>query len=221
MEEDKKLPQVDESKETEQPGAVEQPQAGAEEAPKLRTYSQEEWSKRESEKDTEIGGLKNTLSQAAMRAQIAEQQLTETTAQAKDQNEVDQGLLTEVEAKQRQQERVRAIQAQPRIEAMGRLMAAQDFGERYGINPYELLNDKSIQTPKAMEAKAKEISQATSDAEKLKVSDEVDELKARIKVLEEGEPRFDRGQSGTSGASVDQMSAEDKVKYGLTHPKKT
>jgi len=102
---------------------------------------------------------------------------------------------------------------QPKMERMGRMMAAQDFGEKYGIDAYELLNDKDIKTPEDMEAKAKKLSQEKLDADKKAASNEIEQLRARIKVLEEGEPQYDRGQAGTTGPALPD-TAKGKIKAG-------
>ena len=147
-------PQDDGTQKVEQPEKTqvaeptEEPEPGAEETRKEpevevkpeRTYTQAEWSKRESEKDTEAGQLRKTLSQLGMQVQIAEAERGEATARAKDKSEIDSGLITEAEAEQRQQARLaqfqQAAQMRPKMEQMGRVMAAQDFGEKYSVNPY-------------------------------------------------------------------------------------
>ena len=169
--------------------------------PAERTYSQKEWSERESAKDTEISTYRNAVSQAAMQAQIAQQQQAEAAAQAKDQSDIDQGLITQAEATQRQQGRQRSVQMQPKMEQMGRMMAAQDFGEKYGVNPYELLSDQTIRTPQQMDAKARWLAQSKSDATTKVTSDRIEALEAEIKALKEGEPLFDSGQQGAGGPS--------------------
>jgi len=184
--------------------------AAAEAAAPPRTFSQEEWDKRESAKDQEISTYKTAASQAAMQAQIVQQQQTEATAKAKDQGDIEQGLITEAEAQQRQQARIaqsqRDAQMRPKMESMGRMMAAQDFGEKHGVNPYELLSDPAITTPQQMEAKAKQLAQSKSDATTKKVSDEIAELKAEIKALKEGDPLFDSGQQGAGGPDLDKLT---------------
>lgn len=221
--------------EVKEPGVEEEPQAkpGEEKKPPAeRTYSQKEWSERESAKDTEISTYKGIASQAAMQAQIAQQQQTEATAKAKDQSDVDQGLITEAEAQQRlqgratafqtqQQRQMRDVQMQPIRERTARVQVADLLGERYGVDPYALLKDASITGPEQMEAKAKQLAKTKSDTEKQTVSDEIAGLKAKLKAIEEGEPFYDQGQLGTAGPAVDKMSPEEKIKYGLAHPAKT
>jgi len=197
--------------EPEQPGAAEpQPQ---DEKPAERVYSQKEWSERESAKDKEASDLREQVSQLAMKAQIAEATKLESEARTKDQKDIDDGKITEDEARQRQQYRQADAQMQPKREQMGRLMAAQDFGDKYNINPFELLKDKSLKTPDEMEAKAKQMSQGALEAERKKVSDELEDLKAEIKAIKEGSPKFDQGQSGTTGSALPD-TAKGKIKAG-------
>lgn len=216
-----------EPEQVEQPGAGEPPQAEPGEGkkpPAERTYSQREWSERESAKDQEIAQAQQAASQAAMQAQIAQQAQAEATAQAKDRSDIDQGLITQAEATQRQQQRQqaqqqvlqaqqRAMQMQPKMEELGRMMAAQDMGKRHGVNPYELLNDKALTTPEQMEAKAKELAKTVSD-------DKIANLEVQIQALKNGEPFYDQGQAGSAGSAVEKMTAEEKIKYGLAHPVK-
>lgn len=221
-------PQRGKQPKQEQPGAGEPPQAelkpGEGEQPSTeRMFSQAEVSKMESAKDQEIAAERNARTQIAMQAQIAQQQQVEATAQAKDRSDIDQGLITEAEAQQRYQGRVRAwqaqqrtIQMQPRVEAMGRMMAAQDFGGRHGVDPYELLSDQSIQTPQQMEVKAKELAQSKSDTEKKTVSDEIASLNAKIKALEEGEPLFDSGQQGAGALDLEGLSPSEQSKVAYS-----
>lgn len=178
----------------------------AEAPPVERTYTQKEWSERESAKDQEISGYQTIASQAALRAQTIQQQQAEAAAQVKDKSDIDEGLITEEEAAKRQQGRQSAIQMQPRLEQMGRMAAAQDFGERYGVNPFELLSDQTIRTPHQMDAKARQLAQTKLDATTKVASDEVDALKARIKALEEGEPQFDQGQQGAGATNLGDLS---------------
>lgn len=212
-------PEPEPKPEGELPGAGEQPQAEPREGeppPTERTYSQEEWSERESKKDQEIAAERNARAQMAMQSQIVAQQQAEATAQAKDRSDLDQGLITQAEAQQRYQGRMREMQMLPRVEQMGRMMAAQDFGERYGVNPYELLSDKVIRTPQQMEDKAKELAQSKSDTEKKTVSDEIAKLTAKIKALEEGEPQFDSGQVGAGAPDMEGLSPSEQSKLAYS-----
>ena len=180
-----------------------EPKPGEEVKPQVEPkFTQEQWVERETEFDRQASELRNVASQATMQAQIAQRERAEANALAKDKSDIEQGVITEPEAQQRQQERQRVVQMQPQVEQMGRMMAAQDFGGRYGVNPYELLNDQSIRTPQQMDAKAKQLAQTKSDAEKKTVSDEIDALKAEIKALKEGEPLFDSGQQGAGAPDL-------------------
>lgn len=189
--------------------AATEAKAAAEAAAPERTYSQEEWSKRESEKDTEISTYRNVASQATMQSQIIQQQQAEFAAQAKDKSDVDQGLITETEVTQRQQGRQKTAQMQPGMEQMGRMAAARDFGERYGVNPYELLSDQAIQTPQQMDAKAKQLAQSKSDTASKAVSDKIEALEAKIKGMEEGDQQFDTGQHGSGVTNLEGLSPEE------------
>jgi hypothetical protein len=91
-----------------------------------------------------------------------------------------------------------------RAEQAGRILAAQDFSQKYGVEAKELISDESLKTPEAMEAKAARLAWEKATAE--------------LKAAKEAPERFDSGLGGTTGASVDAMSPEEKVRWGLEHP---
>lgn len=206
--EEAKQPQAD--AEAVEPGAEEAPQAKlaeGEEAPPPRTYSEQEWSDREAAKDKEISDLRGSVSRQAMQAQIAEQQRVEADAQAKDRSDIEQGLITEQEARQRQQRRQADVAMQPAREEVARWTVAKAFEERYGVSATQLFEDQTLTEPLQMESKAKELAKTASDAAKQTASDEIDTLKARIKVLEEGgDPQFDSGQQGAGANDLNDLS---------------
>lgn len=203
-----------------EPGVEKEPQKEPEKKEtkkEERTYTQEEWSKRESVKDKELGQLKDTLTRLELQFQTAEAEKGEFAARAKDKSDIAQGLITEGEAEKKQQERMsqyqQAAQMRPALESMGRLLAATTYGEKYNVNPIDLLNDKELATPEAMETRAKKISKDTSDNVKKEASDVVEELRAKIKNLEAGEPVFDKGQINAGGGTTNQ-SAKQLIKGG-------
>ena len=191
-------PQVVVAPEVTQTGA-ETPQR-VEETPKpARTYSQKEWSKRESEKDKENAQLKQQLAQLNLQSEIFRMQQEEASARSKDQKELDEGVITDSDATQRQQVRMQQRQSQlafaqqqqmasqmaEQTEQYGRILAAQDFGKEFELNEEqigELLKDKDIKSPSDMKAKA-----ATLALERLQIE---------FKKTKTVPPKFDQGQQG-------------------------
>ena len=199
-------PQAEAEPEQEQLGA-EKPQEVVEEKPPepLRTYSQDEWSKRESEKDKEISHARDQLAQLNLQAEIAKSQQSEREATAKDQKEIDDGSLTPVEAEKRRDVRTQQRQTDESIakqqqtlrqmaqqtEQYGRVLAAQDFGKQYGLTSdqiTEILSDKDVKTPGDMRAKAADLA--------------LERERGETKKAKEPPPKFDQGQSRRSGGEL-------------------
>lgn len=184
-----------------------QGQEGAQPAP--RTYTQEEVSGIESKKDQEIHQYRQALAQQALQVQIQEAEVAEARAQADDRVAIESGELTELDAKQNQQQRLDAgrqdrarrqtiAQEQEMIqglrtegEQLGRVMAAEDFAKEYGIDREKLLKDTSLKTPDAMKLKAREL-----------------QLDKREAALNDGET-FDGGQGAGAGVDLSNMSPMD------------
>lgn len=198
-------PQAEVETETEELGAGETSQEG-EKSPEPkpeRTYTQEEWSKRESAKDQEAAQLRDALARQAMQSEITKAQQVEATAQAKDRQDVEEGTITQDEASRRSQ--ARAVQRQTEMnilrqqqvasqmyqqtEMYGRVLAAQDFGKQYGLNDEqvkEILTDMELRTPDAMRAKAADLAY------------ERERGKSTMP-----KPVYDSGVLGTSGGTSD------------------
>lgn len=182
---------------TDELGAVAKP---AEEiiAPKpKRTYSEDEWSKRESEKDKELAAYRQTLAQLNMQAQIQEATRFEQEAAAKDKTQVEQGLMTDEDAKSREQLRREQVQVhlagqslRAEQESIAKFRVAHEIAKEYGIAVDDLLNDKNINVPVDMVKKAASLSQK-------KLTERIEKMEAEMKALKEGDLKFDRGQQGT------------------------
>ena len=220
---------------TQAPAGVETPQPGAEklgaeaipqepgvtEAPKpARTYTQDEWSKREAEKDKESAFLRQGLGEVAMRATIAEAAQAEREARLKDTASVEQGLITREEAVSRGQSRQRdiqlylaSLQVGQEKESLARERVAKIVAQKYGVEADKLLDDREIRTPTDMVEKASSLAQK-------KYTARIEAMEAELRSLKEGEPQFDRGQLGTTGAMFDKMSAEEKIGWALKHPQR-
>jgi len=205
---------VPEAVEAEIPQLAEQP--GVEEKPQVepkRTYTQEEWSKRESEKDKEIAQTREHLAQLAMQAELYQMQRAETEAKARDRREVDEGTITISEATQREQARQQqwqqgqtVVQTQAVLRQMaqqteqyGRLLAAQDFGKEYNLSQEqitELLSDKDTRTPGDMRAKAANLA--------------LERLQGELKKSKGAPPKFDQGLSGGVGESTPEKALKGR-----------
>lgn len=200
----------------EQPlGAEVKPQdAEVKEPPKAeRTYSQQEWSKRESAKDTEIAQIRSQMAQVSMQAEIYQMQQAEAEAKAKDQREVEEGVITTSEATQREQVRLQQKQQQQVVvqqekmlrqmsqqtEQYGRVLAAQDFGKEYELTPEqitELLSDKEIKTPGDMKAKAATLA--------------LERAQGELKKSKEKPEKFDQGLKGGGETLTDDKKLEKR-----------
>ena len=207
--------------EPEQLGAEEKPQEV--EPPKAeqpRTYSQEEWSERESKKDTEIAQSRNQLAQLNLQTEIFRAEQAEREATTRDQKEIDDGSLTTAEAEKRrdvrtqqrqttetlarQQQTLRQMSQQ--TEQYGRVLAAQDFGKEYELTSEqitELLNDKDVRTPGDMKAKAANLA--------------LERVWGELKKVKGTPPKFDQGQIG--GAPVATPEKSLKERYPSMHKK--
>ena len=184
-------------------------QPGAEPVTQERTYSHKEWAEREEQrkkgevaKDKEIAQLRQAFASQALHFEI-------TQAEAQDRKAVEDGEITSEEATKRQQTRRQGIAQQAvsqrviaETEQYARVLAAKDFGEKYGVDPKELLNDPQITNPDQMEIKALKLAR-----EKEKMGQAIPE-------------RYDSGQVGVTGASLEKMSPEEKIKWALEHPSK-
>ncbi len=212
------IPQPAEQPEPEQLGAEEKPQEKVEEKPPEppRTYSQDEWSKRESEKDKEISHARDQLAQLNLQAEITKSQQSEREATARDQKEIDDGSLTTVEAEKRRDVRTQQRQTDESIakqqqtlrqmsqqtEQYGRVLAAQDFGKKYGLTSdqiTEILSDKDVKTPGDMRAKAADLA--------------LERERGETKKAKEPSQKFDQGQSSNSGGELP-TTAKGLIKAG-------
>lgn len=202
----------------EQPTA-EQPGAETEKAaPTERIYTQAEVSAMESAKDRENADLRRAYAQQAMQQELARMEAIEARQQAQDRQAVEDGDITSAEASSRQQQRqqaehqkrvgqqqlVAANQITAEAEQYGRILAARDYGEKYGVNPTELLNDKGLTSPPLMEAKAAKIA--------------LEKTQGQLKAAKQGSETFDAGVMGNVGASIENMSPEEKISHALARP---
>lgn len=232
LEETKNQPQVEaEVPEAEKAGEVTpQPQAeeikaepGAETKPqketkKEKTYSEEEWRKREAAKDEEIAKQKQLAAQYSLQAQIREAEQAEREAQSQDNMKVEQGLLTEEQAKQNQVIRqqmkqlyIESLRVNEERSKIDRVKVAEDIAQEYGVDSKELLTD-DMTNPYVMIRKAKGLAQK-------KIDERLEELQAEIKALKSGEPQYDKGQVAATGANLSSMSPQEKIQWALRHQK--
>ncbi len=179
------------------------------EKPKVtRTYSQEEWEKREAEKDKEAAALRRSLSQISLQKQITDAQEIERQAQSKDRTAVQEGMMTQEAADAASQLRQRQtrlhlgeIQLQTEQEAIAKEKVAREIAKKYGVDVDILLNDDKIQSPADMIDKAANLRHSS-------YTDRIEKLEAELKTLKEGEPKFDKGQAGGGG----ELTQEKRLK---------
>uniref|UniRef100_A0A6M3KM38 Uncharacterized protein n=1 Tax=viral metagenome TaxID=1070528 RepID=A0A6M3KM38_9ZZZZ len=180
-----------------QPGAEGEPQKETtEDAPLTRAEVEKIKAELSSKLNSETAAAQAIAAQAELRAQIAERQTIEMKASIADQKEVDEGTITSTEAQNRAYQRARYQALAPQREKQGKMMAAQDIGERYGVNPYDLLKDQSIRSPQDMEARAKAIVDKTRVEKETAQAKTIRELTDRIRVLEQGGETYLSGEHG-------------------------
>lgn len=136
--------------------------------PLRRTYSEEEFSQQMGKFQAETAQAREVVNRLAMEHQIRLAQEAEQKLVAKDQQDVEQGLITESDAGQRKALRDQTAQLQQGAaqlqqfvqqqatqgEALGRILMAQDLAKEYGVNVDDLLNGKELTTPLQMVTKA-------------------------------------------------------------------
>jgi hypothetical protein len=196
-----------------------QPEVVAPEAPP-RTFSQEEVSKIQSSRDQEMAGMANALAGERLQNQIARAEAVEVQYYHQDLRSVDEGTMTSEQAGQRAAQRKEAVksyignqQAQEQQtasynamaqqgEQLGRIMAANDFAKQYSVDADMLISNKDLRTPDQMRAGALELALEKSKAGRT------------------GTESYDSGRVSTSSASLDNMSAQEKIAWALAHPPK-
>jgi len=187
--------------------------------PSERTFTQEEWSKREAEVQKQVSEATRRLSEFQMQQQIADLERTEQSAQAEDDRMVDDGQITQAEADKRRSDRTeqREQKAQTaremqiaqgirtQAEQLGRVLAAQDFSKQYNLSEEQhagLLSDKEITGPHAvqiMETKAANLA--------------LENMQGELKTAQATPQKFDQGLAGTTGPAEPE-SAKGKIKAG-------
>ena len=194
--------------------------------PALATVIAERDALKESERVAQqaAADARNKLAQAALTAQTERREAEERAARVKDAADVESGDITASDALKRADARQAAATEadttatekanterllaqvfgeQGVVARAGRLDAALEYAETHGIDYKVLLNDASLTTEAAMELKAKELALEKKEQDA------------------EGTETYDQAQSGAVTRNVDDMSAIEKVNYGLTHPPRT
>ena len=177
---------------------------GAEQVPQetpARVYTQDEWSKRESVKDKEVAELRERVARQNMEYEVNQARIAEEQARKKDWQEVADGDITPDEANQRvqkryfeniqriqsQQQQVAAQQLLTRAEQAGKLVAAHEYGAKYGVDPKELLGSRFVADPQSMEELARILGERN---------------KAMSRLPQDSNERFDSGQGGGVGIDL-------------------
>lgn len=189
-----------------------------------RTYSTVEWDTRESKKDKEVAGFRDMAASLALRLQAEQAQAAEAKLVTADARAVDNGDLSEDEARQRAVQRVddretaatreterrahTAMMAQS--EQAGWATAIYDLGNEFGVDMKELAagtTSTSI-TPGELRLKARELA--------------LDKREAAFKEKETVPETFDGGGGGGVGAggAFDNMTGDEKIRWALAHPPK-
>lgn len=177
-----------------------------------RTFTEAEWTAREKAREQEIVGIQQQLAEITRRSQEAIQAIREEAASALDARAVADGEITQAEATARQQrraaeaaeqlQRAQERQAHARMmaegERVGRIVAAYDLAQEFGVDAAALLNAPDISNVVEMKILARQLA--------------LDKREAELK----GTETYDKGpvQSGASGPK----SYVDKLKSGAALP---
>lgn len=149
-------------------------------------------------KDREIAQLRQAQEQARIDQMLNQMVAQEREAEGRDRRKVDEGLITEDEARERQQ--VRIEQARVYFESQklqreraeldverakdGKRMMAEDLGQEFGIDYKLLLSDPSLTDQVKMLRKAYKLAEVARKAKEAKFE------------------YFDRGPSGGTGKAI-------------------
>jgi hypothetical protein len=190
------------------------PQSGAERVQRPttpRTPSMEELSA----KDMENARLREAVAAQALESQIAQVEGYEAQQKAADKAAIDAGDITDEEATKR--ERFRLDDYRQRAEHqhltstlqqmvvegdhLGRALMAEQMARKYRVDGVTLFKDASLTTRAQMEVAAKEqrVTKRESDLEAGRTGNQV----------------FSSNLRGGGGAAIDNMSAEEKIRYAL------
>ena len=202
-------------------GKAEGDQAGAEKA-KERTYTQAEWSARESAKDKEIARMRGHLVALATARQQESAQNSESVAKAADLRAVEDGEITQAEVAARQQRRAAEgktrqdlAQTKGALDRMyaeayvvGKALLAQDLAKELGIDAATLIKDESITNQQEMRVKARELALEKREAA-LKGNESYDKgpTGARAGGSKAYADRLRSGEELPSAAEIDRITA--------------
>ena len=200
-----------------QPGAEQQAVA-----PKERTYTQAEWSARESAKDKENAQLRRQLIERDAREHQNQVVMAEREARAADARAVEDGEITEAEAatrtqrrgqyareeSQRQRERGAHQQMLAQGEQVGRVLAANDLATEFGLKVDDLMKDDDLSNYTEMREKAWQLYKTKMDADK-KGTEKFDS--AQVTPSKGAKSYIDRlrtGEALPSAAEIDRLTAK-------------
>jgi|TARA_Y100000296_G_C5121054_1_gene230410 hypothetical protein len=201
-------------------------QPGAQTATKTEepTVTQAQLAELESRKDREIAAVRKGLAQYKLDAEIRAARETENAAASADRAAIADGTLTETQATQRadrrqaqaDQDRADAEAREIDIETykqlvteggqLGRYVHALKVSKEHGLTPEDaeaIEKDMTLTSKPEMNLRAREIAQDRKEADA------------------KGTETFDQGLTGNKGPSIADMSAAEKISYGLAHPAKT
>ena len=213
-------PQVEETQVGEQPGETQVDQEPVKTQPGVkaepRTYTEQQWTERDSARDREVAEARRIAGEQALQAEIARAEAFEAQAQSKDRQAIDAGEITEAEAQQRQQTRIETWQQDmSRRQRMAqedkarrdfdteayvklRIIVADDLATKYGVSRNDLLKDKSLTNAGVMEIRAREL--------------KIEMKEAALK----GSETYDLGLQGRTGVDLSNMSLAERTElaYG-------
>ncbi|MDO8715557.1 MAG: hypothetical protein Q7J73_01935 [Dehalococcoidales bacterium] len=155
-----------------QPGAEQKTPAPAKATPK---YTEAELTERVAKETSTLqqqqAGMQQRLAQIEQERQIAELERQEATEKAKDQQAIDQGIITTEEATRRSQIRQNTVQLEQGLrqryqqakiidqqtESRSRFLSATYLADKYGVPVAELMNNKDFGNPEFMVLKAENL----------------------------------------------------------------
>ena len=169
-----------------------------------------------SQKDETIAQLQQQIARNALQVQIDRLESTAANESNADLNAVSDGEMTAEDARSRaESRRTAAKEGREYLENQGELNArantqlvndaliarqgfANDFAKEFGVDADVLMDDQTIHDPAEMRFKARELSLDARDADA------------------PGTEWFDSGQSRAASLKVNEMSAIEKVRAGLS-----
>jgi hypothetical protein len=191
-------------------------EADAEAKASALVYTEEQWGKRGAEADRRESALRATLVQQNIQQMIATAQAEESRAVSADAAAVENGILTEGEAAAKRVQRTAltkretdlavkealSLAAEDRMQGDARVLLADKLEKEHGLKTGVLMNDPVLTDGGLMTVKALVL--------------KAERLEGEVKAAKNPGEKFDTGLQGrAAGSSVENMTPEEKISFGL------